>query len=320
MNLNACPRTLQISLIDYTDFSYAISPERDIILDETFIKSIAKHGILHPPIIRETDSGSHVIVTGRKRLFAFRSLYPAARICCFLVIPPEVPEVDVYSVLLEDIRVSRQLTPVEKALLLKKISSLTDAEYIVREFLPRMDLSPDPFHINQCLMLLALEEPIIHAIHRGMVHETVARDITSLSGTDRMALFHLITSLRLSISYQKKLVTICRDIAGREGISIAEILGNQEACSILNHPGTNPPQKTKNLMAWLTRKHAPRSRQAEAEFTDFVAEMRLPDKVTIQHTPFFEDDAVTLSIPFSNRKSLQEAWKSIKNALYENEA
>jgi ParB family chromosome partitioning protein len=320
MNLNACPRALQISLIDFTDFSYAISPERDIILDETFIKSIAKHGILHPPIIRKTDSGSHVIVTGRKRLLAFRSLFPAARTCCFLVIPPKVPEIDVYSVLLEDIRIARQLTPVEKALLLKKISALADVEHIVSEFLPRMDLSPDPFHIRQSLKLLALEEPIIHAIHRGMVHETVARDITSLSSTDRMALFHLITSLRLSISYQKKLVTICRDIAGREGISIAEVLENPEAVSILNHPGTNPPQKTKNLMTWLTRKHAPRSSQAEAEFTGFVAEMQLPGKATIQHTPSFEDEAVTLSISFSNRKSLQETWEKIKNALYEIDA
>lgn len=317
MKLNACPQTLQISSVDFTDFSYSISPEKDIVLEETFRNSIAKHGILHPPIIRKTDSGSHLIVTGKKRLFAFRSLYPEVQTCCFLVIPAKVPEIDVYSILLEDIRISRQLTPIEKALLLEKISSLADVEYVVNEFLPRMDLPPDHFHIRQSLMLLTLESPIILAIHRREMYEGIARDITSLPDTDRMALFHIITSLHLSVSYQKKLVRNCRDIAGREKKSVAEVLESPETLAILNHPDMNPPQKTKNLMTWLTRKHMPRSSQAEAEFADFVAEMQLPDKVTIQHTPFFEDDAVTLSIPFSNRKSLQDVWRKIQNALHE---
>jgi len=319
MNLNACPSTLQISRIDFTDFSYAVSPDRDIILDDTFRNSIARHGFLHPPIIRETDSGTYVIVTGRKRLFAFRSLYPEASACCCLIIPREVPDIDVYSVLLEDIRISRQLTAVEKALLLEKISPLVDVEYIVNEFLPRMDLPPDPFHIRQSLVLLELEEPIIHAIHRGVVHDSVARDIFSLPAADRMALFHIMTSLRLSVSYQKKLVTTCREIASREQKNIAELLESQEASSILNHREANPPQKTKNLMAWLSHKHMPRSSQAEAEFAGFIAAMKLPGKVTIQHTPFFENDAVTLSITFANRKSLQDAWEEIKNAIQEND-
>jgi hypothetical protein len=271
MNLNACSRTVQISRIDFTDFSYAISPDCDIISDETFKNSIARHGILHPPITRETASGSYVIVTGRKRLVALRSLYPETSACCCLLIPREVPDIDVYSALLEDM---------------------------------------------QSLMLLELEKPIIRAIHGGLLHESVARDLSPLPAAGRMALFHIITSLRLSVSYQKKLVTACREIAIREEKNIAELLENREVSSILNHPGANPPQKTKNLMTWLTRRHMPRSSQAEAEFAAFVAAMQLPDKVTIQHTSFFEDDAVTLSVTFADRKSLQDAWEGIKNAIH----
>ena len=316
MNLNTCARPLQISLIDFKDFSYAVSPGREIIVDSTFKNSIARHGFLHPPIIRETVSGSYVIVTGRKRLLAFRSLYPEARECCCLIIPREVPDIDVYSVLLEDIQISRQLTPVERAIMLAKISPFADVEYIVNEFLPRMDLPADPFYITQNLMLLDLEEPIIHAIHQGLVHESVARNISSFPVSDRMALFHIMTSLRLSVNYQKKLVTTCREITSREQKSIAELLESQEVSAILNHRGANPPQKTKNLMTWLSRKHMPRSSQAEAEFASFIAAMKLPGKVSIQHTPFFEDDAVTLSITFANRKSLQDTWEKIKNAIH----
>jgi ParB family chromosome partitioning protein len=317
MKLIACPRTLQIPLIDFTDFSYDFSPDRDIILDETFRNSIARHGILHPPIIRETDSGSYVIVTGRKRLFAFRSLFPEADTCCCLIVSHRVPDIEVYSVVLEDILISRKLSPIEKALLLRKLSPLADVEYIVNEFLPRMDFPPDPLHIRQSLMLLDLEKSIIHAIHRGLVHEAVARAFSSFPAADRMALFHIMTSLRLGVNYQKKLVTTCRELANREQKTIAELLKGEEISFILNHPDANPPQKTKNLMTWLTRKHMPRSSQAEAEFAGSVAAMKLPGNVTIQHTPFFEDDAVTLSITFADRKRLQDSWKQIRNALQE---
>jgi len=48
--------------------------------------------------------------------------------------------------------------------------------------------------------------------------------------------------------------------------------------------------------------------------------MQLPHNVTVQHTPFFEDDEVTLSIAFANRKLLQDAWEDIKNAIQEKNA
>jgi beta-mannanase len=68
-------------------------------------------------------------------------------------------------------------------------------------------------------------------------------------------------------------------------------------------------------MNWLSRKYMPRSSQAEDEFKRFIASMQLPRNVSVDHTPFFEDDSVTLSISFSNTKSVQNAWKKIKNAI-----
>jgi hypothetical protein len=84
--------------------------------------------------------------------------------------------------------------------------------------------------------------------------------------------------------------------------------------SILQHQDANPPQKTKNLMLWLYRRHMPRAQQAEEEFNRFISALQLPQNVSVGHTPFFEDDAMTLAITFPNRKSLQEAWKKIRHA------
>jgi hypothetical protein len=315
MNQQICPKSLDISLIDFADFSYSISPDREIIPDEPLIKSIARHGILHPPLVKEIKADSYVIVTGRKRLSAFRTLFPKMKFCTCNIIPTQIREIDTFSILLEEILTIRKLSPIEKAFFLQKLSSLIDENIIAKEFLPRLDLPPDPFYFKRTVMLLNLEEPLLRAIHQGVINEIVARDFLTLSANDRLALHHIMTSLQFSVSNQKKLLNICRELASREGRTIASIFEDKGMLEIINHKEANPPQKTKNLMNWLSRKHTPRSSQADDEFKHFSASLQLPSNVSVDHAPFFENDSVKLSITFSNRKAVQNAWKTIKDAI-----
>ena len=305
-------KSISLQQIDFDDFSYSITPERNVYPDETLSKSIATHGILHPPVVHESSSGRYKIVAGRKRLLAFRTFHPESA-CASMIIPHRVPEVEVFYILLTEIQLARQLTMAEKAILLQKITTFTDEKQIVSEFLPSLGLVPNSFSIKQALRLLDLEEPILLGIHKGQIHETVAYDFVPLPSEDRMTLFEIITSLRLSSSNQKKLLNICRELAGRADTNITALLDNEEVEGILQHPDANPPQKSKNLMLWLSRKHMPRARLAAEEFSRYVAALKLPENVSVAHTPFFEDDSVILSITFSNRKSLQHAWKKISH-------
>ena len=284
--------------------------------DKSLEKSIARHGILHPPIVKKKHTKSYVIIAGRKRLITYRRTFsPENKSCYCMIIPAQSPELNVYSILLEEHLTNRQLTPIEKAIFLLKISGLTDEKHIAKTFLPRLDLPPNPYYIKQSTMLLDLEEPIIRAIHQGIINEKVSKRITSFSKEDRLAVYKIISSLHPSASNQTKLIEICRELASRENSSIAAILENKDARNILNHQKANPPQKTKNLMNWLFRKYMPRSSQAEDEFKRFTAEMHLPENVSLTHTPFFEDDSVTITINFSNRKSVQNAWEEIKDRV-----
>ena len=318
MNLVLTFKDISLAHIDFEDFSYSISPDRDITPDDTLNTSIGRYGILHPPLVRKNNSGLYTIITGRKRLLTFRSLH-TENMCSCLVIPDQIPEIDVFHVLLEEIQLSRQLTMVEKAIFLQKATAITDEIHIIQEFLPRLGLAPKSFSIQQALTLFDLEDQILHGIHHGQIHESVAHDLMALSAQDRMALFEIITSLRLSGSYQKKLLSICRDLASRGNTSIAVLLNNEEVHDILHHQEANPPQKTKNLMSWLSRKHMPRYRQAAEEFRRLITAMQLPQNVSIAHTPFFEDDSMTLSITYPNRNSLQHAWEKIRHATHNND-
>jgi ParB family chromosome partitioning protein len=314
MHQHIISKRLDISRINFDDFSYSISPDREFYPDKLLRESIARNGIIHPPIVKETISGSYVIVSGRKRLGAFRAVFPEEKMCLCMILSGGISDADVFSVLLEEIITRRQLSPIEKALFLKKISSLVDEKQIVQEFLTRMGLPRDPVQIKHGKMLLDLEDILIHALHRGDLPETMAREIMPLSADDRLAVYGVISALHLGINYQKKLLTICRDLAGREGRSIASLLNDKEVREILNHRDANPPQKTKNLMNHLVRRYTPKSSQAEEEFNRFVASLHLPPNISVKHTPSFEDDSLTLAITLSDKKTLQELLNIIKDA------
>jgi len=311
-------KNIRISQVDFNDLSYLISPQPQIAVDQNLTESISKYGILHPPIVKENSPAFYSIVAGRKRLLALKSLQAEAACSC-LIISRQLPEIDVFHILLEETRLTRHLTTAEKAVFLQKIAPITDEKKIVDEFLPRLGLPPDPFLMKQVLMLLDLEDPVLQDIHQGYIHERVALEFVPLSPPDRRALFALITSLHLSVSNQKKLLTICRELASRENTSIAALLDHDAVHEIVTHQDANPPQKTKKLMTWLTRRHMPRSRQAEDEFNHFTTTLRLPSNVSVGHTPFFENDAVTLAITFNDRKSLQHAWEKIRQTTNDNE-
>ena len=311
-------KNIGLSQVDFNDLSYAIAPIPEGEIDSTLKASIARHGILHPPIVREINPVSYTIIAGRKRLLAWRSL-AKEQTCNCLIISRQIPEFEIFHILLAEIQLVRQLTMVEKALFLQKIAAVAEEKQIVKEFLPRLNLAPDPSVMKQTLRLLELEAPILKSIHQGYVNETVARDFVSLPLQDRSILFEIIASLRLSLSNQKKLLQISRELASRENKSITALLATPEVHAILHHPDANPPQKTKNLMTWLTRRHKPRSMHAEEEFNRFINEIRLPRNVSVAHTPFFEDDAVTLSITFRNRGFLLQAWEKIKHVTRDNE-
>ena len=309
-------KNIALSQVDFNDFSCSISPEPEID-DVTLRRSIDRYGILHPPVVREISAGLYGVVTGRKRLLALLALQKG-NTCHCLVVSKRVPKIEIFDMLLAEIQLTRQLTIVEKAIFLKKIIPLADERQIVKEYLPRLGLAPDPLILQQILKLLELEKPVLLGMHQGYVNERVARDFIALQVQDRTILFEIIAALRPSFSNQIKLIHICQELAGRENKSIVTLLDNDEVHAILHHQDANPPQKIKNLMAWLARRQTPRYKQAEEEFSRFVTAIRLPGNVSVAHTPFFEDDKVTLSIRFRSLKSLQQAWKKIKHATREN--
>lgn len=313
------PPTFRSSLvnlhhINFQDFSNSLTPEEAREPSAALVESVARTGILHPPILRELGRASLEIVTGRRRLLAAQqTLHSISAIC--LVLPAKTLPTETLAINLEDTLLRGDITVIEQAIFFQKILGHLDENEAARRFLPAMGLEPHRHHLHNLLQLLGLEEHLLGAVHEGRLHDGVARELLGLNFTDRLSLYEVMEILSLSVSNQKKITACCRELAARHNTSVMALLCQPEVREILDHQETNIPQKTAKLMQWLTNQRFPSLAAAEQEFRTFAATLKLPSTVALSHSPSFEQDQVHLSIPFANREELRRIWPLIANAL-----
>ena len=306
-------KRILLQQISIEDTTLNLSPIPDHPLPDRIRRSIGNVGLLHPPIIKEEAKG-FVVVAGRKRLLAAQELLDVTACTCLLV-PATATSADALAVALEEIIANRPATVAEAAVFADKITRFLDEKKAAELFLPRMGLAANVYLLQQLLALSRLEAPILAALHKGDLAESVARELTVMPFSDRLALFEIIDSLNLSISNQKKITAACKELAARRQCSIIDILKEPAVAEILHHPEANPPQKAANLMAWLTVQKFPRLSEAEEHFRQLAGRLNLPAGVRLSHAPSFEKDTLTLSITFKDQERLLTIWPEIRTVI-----
>ena len=305
---------IPFSQIDFADTTYNLVPFADDREDPALRESIARVGLLHPPIVKENFNALFQIIAGRKRLHILRDTF-AAQECTCIILPRDIGRISAYDMLLEETLLTRPLSPVEKAIFFTQVLQSLDIQQAARQYLPRLGLAPNPYHIKRLLPLLDLEEPLLIKLHQGMLSEKTALELTRLSFRDRMALFETIDQLQLSVGKQQQLLLAGKELSGRTRTAIADILSGLEVNGILNHPQANPPQKSTQLMAWLTRQRYPRLSAAEHKFKAFTDKLDLPPGAALTHALSFEKDALTLSLHFIDEADFLKTWQKIKTCF-----
>ncbi len=304
---------LAINEIDFQDESYLLQPTCSAEPAKELVASMKRVGILHPPLVDQAERGRYRIVSGRNRLLAARKLHFTS--CECRVLPASFSPLETFTLLLEEKIATQGLSLMEQAIFFKKTSAWLDLDEAARRFLPLLGYKAHPFQAQKIMRLNNLEEVIQDALHAGNLDAKVAWELEKLAFFDRMALFEIMMTLKLSVGNQKKITLISREIAVRQKTSIASFLAGDDCQSILNSTELNQPQKTAHFMLWLQKKQFPRSSQAEQEFKDFCKTLHLPQGAALQHSPFFEKDEITLTLTFKNRDELLEKLPLLTSPL-----
>jgi ParB family chromosome partitioning protein len=302
---------IQLKHIDFSHSDFSLTPDNYAEkISERLKASIQRVGILHPPILKECTSSSFQIISGRKRLWATSDLGYTS--CDCYKVHSDISDIEALNISLEDSIFSHPLSPIEQAKYLQKAQSNLHTKELAHLFSSITGIPLAPFQLNQKIKLLDLEDPIQDSVHEKSLDEKVALEMTQISFGDRLALYDIISTLKLSISNQKKLMTSCRELAGRGKTTILEILSGKDVESILTLSDENTPQKAAKLMNLFHNKRFPRLSDAEKTFNKFASGLQLPDNISLNHALSFEKDMIQMAITFKDQQEFVKTWRLIE--------
>lgn len=297
--------------IDTTDIYYSICPRSNEPSIE-LIQHIQNFGILHPPLVQKKSNGTFSVVSGKKRIFAAQKNCLPEPITC-LILPENTAPVTIFNFLLQHALIGKPLSIVEQALFFQKsLQKITKNESL--QFLKILGYKTQLHQIDRILKILSFEPSLLLHLHDEIINHKALRTIEKLSFADQKELGNLITHLQLGGSKQQKLAELCYELMMRKNTSFIEIVGEWRY-QIKKTDEENIPQLTNSLFQWLYQQCYPKSKKAETDFNQFIAGLELTGTVHVQHTQSFENDAVSMSIVFKDRKELQTAWEKIRNIL-----
>ena len=266
-------------------------------------------GILHPPILQETGKNSYKIINGRKRLQIAQERRWNPLHCHIL--NENLPIRQVLTIHLTEQQLSHSLSIIEQAYFLQLCLQHINKQDVLNIFLPLLGYSPQEMIINRLLGFLHLENSLQSLLHEQFISEKSASILLELPRNDRIFMGNLLVDLKPGHGKQRRLLTLSRDLSRRHNTSIETILSTAQVKKILQHPEMNTPQKTNRLLDLLQKQHSPKYYEAKEYFQRRIKQLNLPRNCTLDHSPAFEKDEVTLSIKFADIGKCERIWKTI---------
>lgn len=307
-------RVIPVTCLDLVDTRYLLSP-RDEHPGRELVASIREYGLLHPPLVKETEPDHFIIVAGRKRTKAFLQTPSINALPC-LVAPPEKSDLEIHTLLFEYISTEGSLSIIEQVAFLEKTMSVSSPDQTL-PFLDKLGHKATRHSLNQLLELRNLSSAVQLALHEGIITLNSAQKMHGLSREDQIATIRIIRQLGFGGSKQQQLIQMVTELIRRRNKTLDQILTDFPAPEDTSK-NPNIPQNAAALLRWLHNECSPQLTETETRFKRNVARLELPASFKVLHSPSFEDDRLTLSINFPDWQSMQQVLDRIKSEMKQN--
>lgn len=325
-NTSPCYRQVRLQDINLTDRTYSLNPfsqepEQDVL------QSIGRLGILHPPLLLKKRNQPFLVLSGRRRIEAYREIVNTQpegqqgnkkqkdnEYITALIVSGEkwIEPLHLFATLLQHQLLGGSLTVIEQAVFFQKAAMLLEEKDLL-SLLPMLRLKAKPHILYDLIALLDLEPSVQLGLHKGIIRQRSAKKLALFAPADQKQLAELINEFQLGGSKQQKLIERFFQLSKREQVSIEALLTQWRDKE--QDRQLNGPQRASSLLRWLDQQYQPRLTQAEDEFRIFCSRLHLPAGVRIDHALSFEEEEVTLSIDFSSKEELARSWPKIKMLL-----
>ena len=291
--------SVPLNRIDTTDDTFRITTRTDI---DDLLASIPHVGLLNSPLVIKQASAFRII-SGFRRLAACTKLgweEVAAR-----VLNPDLSPLKCLRFAIADNAFQRPLNLVETSRALHKLSAHSNTGKRLIESASSLGLPSNPSVIKKIKDLCLLPEGIQSSIIADTISLSMAMDLKQLAPQCAMTFAQLFNEFKLSLNKQREIVTLVKEIARREGVSMQMVLEDRQLQDIIIDQDLDRGQKARELRIYLRQRRFPQIVKAEAMFEYRRKQLSLGNEIKLIPPKDFEGTTYTVNMSFSSIAELK---------------
>lgn len=304
---------LPLSQVNVADDSYRITfaPRLDELK-----RSVKTVGLVQPIIVRHSPEGTYQIVSGYKRYLVHKELGRQS-VPSLVSEPNDMSPTQAFLMNLHDNAITRPLNVIEKSTALHKLQQFysMNEEDLVKQFLPLMGEDPSYKVLHQLLSLHQLTQPMKHHIVMSDLAVSSAARIAEFSSTTQQSLLGVLAHIRPSTSKLNELLTLIREIAARDGLTVEDILQRYQLLQIVADAATPATAKAAALKKALEGVKFPQLTERQKRLTELISGLELPNAARLVADPYFENQTFKLEYQFKQPEELNDLVSKIQDAF-----
>lgn len=316
-------KTVQLNCIDLNDETYRITTRTHI---DDLIDSIKEVGVINSPLLVEKKSSlraqrnlKFAVVCGFRRVAACQHLgwlNLKARI-----IDSDTERVECVKLAIIDNALQRPLNLIEKSRSLQMLSGFFKDDIKLSRAVSALGLPENLSVIKKIKNIYHLSPFIQNCIFSNSISLSVAVELGAFEQDAGVMFARLFDDLKLSLSKQREIVTLVKEIALRDDICIKEVFKDNDFQRILNSGELDRTQKSQRVRSYLKQRRFPAITVAKKRFEKQVEKLRLKGGIRLIPPDNFEGSTYMLKLCFNNLKQLKDRKaildKAIQNHIFE---
>jgi len=298
-------KIVSLSSLDLSDHTFRITTDRSVV---ELTESLNSLGLIHPPLLMEKGR-MFTVLSGFRRIQAGQDLgwpdLPAR------VADPGTEKTECALVAIADNALQRQLNLIEVSRALNLLAKFFHTPEMLAKTAASLALPGNLAVIRKIQKLCRLPQSVQELIVAETVSLSMALDLEKISHEACIAYAEIFSKLRLSLSKQREIFTLVKEIAMREDKDNLAILAEAEISRILSDENLNHTQKTQKIRFYLKQRRFPVLVEAKGKFEDFKRKLSLGNNFQLIPPPDFEGNQYAIRLNFDNLDEL----KSHRSAL-----
>jgi len=300
-------KSVKLSCIDLEDNTYRITTRLDI---DDLVNSIKNIGLINPPLLK-MDGLKYIVVCGFRRINACK-LLGHHRIEATIV-DPGVNSLECVKLAITDNALQRPLNLVEKSRSINMLSRFYSDYNSLSKAASVLGLPENPLFIKKIKNICHLPHAIQNCILSETVSLSVAIELGMFNCDIGIAFANLFDDLKLSLNKQREIITLIKEIAIRDDVSIMEVLHESDFLEILNDNNLDRSQKSQKIRFYLKQRRYPEITVADKKFKQNIKELKLGNNIKLVPPNNFEGTTYNLKLSFNNSKELQDSMETINS-------